>query len=149
VEYRYFGRWRVGELLMLIAAGFSATAVVFPWASAGTASVTVASAGDNGTRYALIFILAAVALALSVLGKRPWAAWVGVAMGPPIGIASYLAFTSAEAVLLAVGAPPGAIRADIGISCATAAAIAAFAGGVVEALAQRRRRDDGDDRASG
>ncbi len=149
VEYRYFGRWRVGELLLLIAAGFSAVAVVFPWASAGTASVTVANAGENGTRYAFIFVLAAVALALSVLGKRPWAAWVGVAMGPPIGIASYLAFTSAEAVLLAAGAPPEAIRADLGISCATAAAIAAFAGGVVEVIGQRRRRDGGDDRASG
>ena len=149
MEYRYFGRWRVGELLMLIAAGFSAVAVIFPWATAGTASVTVANAGENGTRYALVFVLAAVALALSVLGKQPWAPWVGVAMGPPIGIASYLAFMSAEAVLLAAGAPPEAIRADLGISCATAAAIAAFAGGVVEAIAQRRPRGRGDDRGSG
>jgi hypothetical protein len=72
-----------------------------------------------------------------------------MAMGPPLGIASYLAFTSAEAVLLAAGAPPEAIRADLGISCATAAAIAAFVGGVVEAIAQRRPRGRGDDRGSG
>ena len=149
VEYRYFGRWRVGELLMLMAAAFSMIAAIFPWATAGSASVTVANAGENGTRYAFIFVLAAVALALSVLGRRPWAAWVGMAMGPPLGIASYLAFTSAEAVLLAAGAPPEAIRADLGISCATAAAIAAFAGGVVEALAQRRPQDRGDDPGSG
>jgi hypothetical protein len=148
VDYRYFGRWRFGALLMLIAAGCSASALVFPWASAGTASVSLVNAGDTAPRLALVFALAAIALAGSVLAKFRWAGWVGVAMGIPVGVASYIAWTGAEAILLAAGAPAAEIQAGLGITFASTAGIASFAGGVAELIVARRDggagSDDGD-----
>jgi hypothetical protein len=141
VHYRYFGRWRVGCLLMLIAAGFSAAAVVLPWATAGNASVSVANAGDSSVKLGVIFALAAVALGASVLEERSWAGWVGLAMGLPLGIAAYLAYTGAEHVLLAAGAPATAIQTGLGVSFAITAAIASLAGGAAELIARRSGND--------
>jgi len=131
VQYRYFGRWRVGALLMMVAAGCSAAALVFPWASAGTGSVTVMNAGEPAGRLALIF----------GLGASPWPerCWPGSAgrdgsasHGIPLGVASWLAWSAASSSSSPAGAPASEIRAGLGITLATTSGMASFAGGAAE-----------------